>query len=423
MPPSPDAPRLRVALVGNVANCLVPVAQALRAGGLEAHLFVADDAPQVSRPENIDPRLLDVPWIRRGPWFPAWSALVPWRAPVVAALRDYDVIVVSGTGALYAQWSGRPFCWWVSGHDLTATPFPWAFRSTYPTWRRRLGAFPLALWQRRAARRAERIWVQPFAPFREALERLRIGAPPVSSTYLPLMVEIVPRGVDATGEHALEGSPILRRMADADLVVLHPSRMLIDDSVTARRSGQWKGNDRLIRGMAELRRRRPDLDALLVLIDSSVSRDTDEARRLIDRLDMGEQVLWARPAGAESFTRPEMAALYDAADVVAVEFGSGWFGTVALEGMAMGRAVLSHVDVGPMRELYPDGHPIVSAFEPTAVADALERLLDPAVRESLGTAGRRWVEEHHTPEVIGLRYVAEVSAAAQRARRGQPPAT
>ncbi|MEO6317247.1 MAG: glycosyltransferase [Acidimicrobiales bacterium] len=419
MTATPELPGHRVALVGNVANCLLPVALALRSHGIAAELFVGDDAPQVSRPENVDARLAAAPWIRRGHWFPGWSALVPWRAPVVSALRAYDLVLVSGTGPMYAQWSGRPWCWWVSGHDLTATPFPWAFRGTYPSRGRRLAAYPLALWQRRAARRAQRIWVQPFAPFKEAIARLHLERPPVSSAYLPLIV-----GAGLVGERAGAGdpalAPVLQRMADSELVVLHPSRMLIDDGTVARRSGQWKGNDRLIRGIDELRRRRLGLRVLLVLIDSSVSRDVAMARQLIDDLDLHEEVLWARPPGSQSFTRPQMAELYRNSDVVAVEFASGWFGTVALEGLAMGRPVLSYIDEPSMSDLYPGGHPVVSAFEPKEIADALERLLDPGRRRSLGDAGRRWIAEHHAAEAAGPRYVTEVSAALRRAKLDEP---
>ena len=407
-----DATVPRVALLGNVANCLLPIALALREAGIHADLFVDDAAPAVSRPENVDRALASAAWIKRGRWFPAWSALVPWLSPVVRSLREYDLVVVSGAGPIYAQWSRRPWCWWVSGHDLTVAPFPWVFRSTYPTWRRRAAAFPLALWQRRAARRAHRIWVQPFAPFQEAIRQLQLSSPPVASAYLPLSVT---PGLVPPADPGPDLAAILDRMARADLAVFHPSRMMMDSSYPAQRSGQWKGNDRLLRGLAELSTRRPELDVVLVAVDSPSSRDTRRARALTSELGIDERVLWARPAASEAFDRSEMAAMYEASDVVAVEFASGWFGNVVLEGLAMGRPVVSGIDEDPMAVLYPSGHPIISAFEPAAIARALEDLVDPARRAEVGEAGLQWIEAHHTPAVTGRRYVSEVSAALRRA--------
>ena len=160
----------RIALVGNTVNCLLPVALALRDAGFDADLFVDDHAPSTSRPESVDPTLANVAWVRRGPWFPSASVLAPWWAPIVRELRGYDLLLVSGPGPVYAQWARRPYLWWASGHDLTAAPFPWAFRHLYRTWPRRLAAFPLALWQRRGARPVVEIWVQPFTPFRDAVQ-------------------------------------------------------------------------------------------------------------------------------------------------------------------------------------------------------------------------------------------------------------
>lgn len=411
-PPSGQTPR--VALLGNVANCLLPMAVALRDGGFEADLLIDHDAPAVGRPENADPALADAPWIRRGRWFSRWAPITPWRTRVVGLLRTYDLVIVSGPGPIFAQWSGRPWCWFVSGADLTVTPFPWTFRDAFATWPRRLAAFPLALWQRRAARRADEIWVQPFAPIRDAVARLGLTTPPVSNRYLPLAVDVdelrpdesdpVPRGVES----------IIERMDAADLVVFHPSRLVMHPSAANVRSGQWKGNDRLLRALGILRAQGRSDGVLLVMPEILISRDVDEAKDLAQELEIEDQLLWARPPSGQAFTRAQMGHLYAHSDVVVDEFGTGWFGFVALEGLAMGIPVVSYVDEAVMAILYPDGHPIQSAFEPGEIADRLIELRDPARRAALGARGRRWVESHHAPSAVRERYVAAVTAALDR---------
>lgn len=408
---TPGIAGVRIALLGNTANCLLPLTVALREAGAHADLFVDEHAPLTGRPESADARLAEVEWVRRGPWLRPWSVLVPWWSPVVRELRGYDVLLVSGPGPVYAQWSGRPYLWWASGHDLTAAPFPFAFRHLYRARRRRLAAYPLALWQRRGARRAHDIWVQPFGPFQDAVERLRLTSPPVSKGYLPLIVDLDPdqeaRAVPA------EVSEVTDRMRSATLAVFHPSALRFVVDPAERRAGQWKGNDRMIEGFAAFVER-TSADVVLVMPEIRSQRDLPHAKSMVERLGIGDHVVWARPPRPEGFTRAEMLALYEACDVVADEFAAGWFGYVALEGLAMGRPVISHVDANGMQQLYPHGHPFVSCVEPSAIADRLLELMDPRLREELGARGQAWIAQHHTREAASARYVSEVSAALRK---------
>ena len=92
----------------------------------------------------------------------------PPGAPLVARLRAADLAIVSGYGPAFAQFTGKPYCFFVTGGDLTKAPFPLRFHFTYPTLRAKLVMGLLALWQRRGVRRSTQIWTQPFAPFRDA---------------------------------------------------------------------------------------------------------------------------------------------------------------------------------------------------------------------------------------------------------------
>lgn len=397
-----------MALLGNVANCLLPIAQALRDEGIEADLFIDSSAPAIARPENSDAGLADAPWIRRGRWFSPWALLAPRWARVVRLLRTYDLIVVSGPGPTFAQWAGRPWCWLVSGADLTVTPFPWTFRSAFPTRVRRVAAYPLAHWQRRAAGRAHEIWVQPFEPMRDAIARLGLGSPPVSDRYMPLMVE-VDHLRQGTGEPVpADLVPIINQMDAADLVLFHPSRIIMDATDANRRSGQWKGNGKLLHALADLRSRGDGDGILLVLLCVAGSRDLAPAKGLARELGVEDQILWARPPGRDAFTRDQMRHLYAHSDVVADEFAAGWFGLVTLEALAMGLPVVSHVDEAAMAVLYPGGHPIRSALEPHDIAGRIAELRDPQLRATVGASGQAWIEVHHSAHAVKARYLAAV---------------
>src|SRR5207248_4826794 len=57
--------------------------------------------------------------------------------------------------------------------------------------------------------------------------------------------------------------------------------------------------------------------------------------------DLTDQVLWLQPPRPDGFTRDELIDLYAISDVVADQFGAGFFGYVVLEALSVGRPVLS----------------------------------------------------------------------------------
>jgi hypothetical protein len=96
-----------------------------------------------------------------------------------------------------------------------------------------------------------------------------------------------------------------------------------------------------------------------------------------------------------------------AADLLVDQLRLGWYGTVAVEAMALGRPVLSYI-----REDEPDDNPFgaelpIVRTTPATLVDDLHALS--AARErlrDLGVAGRAFVEEHHDPVAIARQALA-----------------
>lgn len=391
---------MRVAFIGNIANVHFRLARVLRDhAGIEADLFVSDSDAPGWRPEADDPALARgyPDWIHGGPWVTARSLLTPQAAPVTRRLAAYDLVVASGVGPVFAQHAGRPWAFFVTGADLTLKPFPWTFRRWH-RWSRRLPQLVAGAHQRAAIRSADRILTQPFAPMVTALDRLGVAPEARSDQYFPLPVDV---------ERYAPHGPVADEPADSDFVVFHPSRMMLDDSPIMRRAGQWKGNDRLLAGFARLVASGAAARPRLVMIEPPPGPAGARARTLVHQLGIEAHVDWVRPANGVRVTQPEMAALYRRADVVAVEFGIGWFGYVAVEGASCGRPVLCHVDEAVMERLYP-WHPIQNAEDEVQVGQRLVDLAaSPSRRHEVGVRSRRWIEEFHGPEAVADRYVSE----------------
>jgi len=412
---------LRIGLFGNICNSLYQVGKALRRRtDFDVRLFIDRCTDLQLRPESDDPELevSDSPWIHRGDFDGMRARIAPWRSPLVKALSECDLALVSDLGPLYAQFTRTPSVFLVTGSDLTVTPFPPDFYFNYPKLKTKLGWTWLGYWQRRGIRKVTEIWSYPFSPYIRALERLRISPRKVAPIHPPLLIDTRKLTHDAEARESPNRitQEILRQF---DFVVFHPSRLMIRSNWRLRATGTWKQNDLLIRGFSRFLARSKTERAVLVMPDRFHSPDIEVAKRLISQLGIERNVLWLKPPRPSGFTRDEMIPLYSIADVVADDFGIGWFGAIVLEALAIRRPVISYVDESAVGKLYP-WHPVLSANTSEGIADHLLRLYaDPGYRRERGDAGRKWIEEFHAEECAGDVYVRHIRDLAARLGLGR----
>jgi len=111
----------------------------------------------------------------------------------------------------------------------------------------------------------------------------------------------------------------------------------------------------------------------------------------------------------EGLPHDEARARYARADIVVDQLNAGWHGVFALEAMALGKPVVSHLKpdvVERSAEGYGIRVPIVPATKETLV-DALRPLVEqPALRRELGARSRAYVEEVHDADRVADRLLA-----------------
>jgi glycosyltransferase involved in cell wall biosynthesis len=101
-------------------------------------------------------------------------------------------------------------------------------------------------------------------------------------------------------------------------------------------------------------------------------------------------------------------ARYERADIVVDQLNAGWHGVFALEAMALGKPVVTHLRPELVERAaagYGVRLPIVPATKET-LTEALRPLVEsPALRRDVGAAGRAYVEQVHDIDRIADRLV------------------
>jgi glycosyltransferase involved in cell wall biosynthesis len=105
----------------------------------------------------------------------------------------------------------------------------------------------------------------------------------------------------------------------------------------------------------------------------------------------------------------EARARYEGADIVVEQLNAGWHGIFGLEGMALGKPVVTYLKDDVVRrteEAFGIRVPIVGATKDTLV-DRLRPLVEsPAERRRIGAESRAYVEQVHDIDKVADRLLA-----------------
>ena len=218
----------------------------------------------------------------------------------------------------------------------------------------------------------------------------------------PARVAVIPCGVDPEVFHPVRQADAREKLArdQCERLTLFVGRI-----------EQIKGIDVLLRAMALLFFRRPDLRSEVCLLVVGGALDPgDEAPETEKILELRRLVHEHRMEANVSFVgsrdQEDLALYYAAADVCAVPSLTESFGLVALEAMACGTPVVG-TRVGGLQTVITDGESglLVPAGDYEALAEAIARVLTDARLRMHLAHGARDRAEHFTWRRVGDRMV------------------
>lgn len=317
-----------------------------------------------------------------------------------------DLYLLSEDATLFAYpEKGAKVIFLPIGFDLTTQPFPMLAAKNGSNVFRKLKLVLIALLQKSRIRHADAVWASPYPVLLRSILAIRKGELPFDR-FLPYPINYKAHRQPSSISGS-EAEKILGETRDKFLVFF-PGRLMVTKSPDDLRTGQTKGAEEAVRGFLEFVRQ-SDADALLLLIDHSISPDRQRVFDLVTELDGHAFVKWIRsPTSEIRLDNYEMAAIYQASDVVLGDFGSGWFGQTALEAGAHGKPFITWIEPDFMKENF-QSNPFVVAKAEHDIAEALFGLYQSEqMRISRGAEMEVWFEKFFSANAAKAWYHGEI---------------
>ena len=388
---------MKIGFYGNPNNYAFMLARAMRRLGHEVR-FIVVSREMLNRPEF---RYADIAtpypaWILDRAHLNRWILLLPGpaRHEVLAQLNACDICFLAEEGPALAANLRVPYVALLTGSNLEIFADPEKAGSL------KIQAFPRRPWLNR--------WCQALLP--TSFLQARLTQPQRAGICGARLVTHYARGLVPNGDRLLDEMevPDHRRifllMTDLNLIALSPPpanrpvRVFCVARLTWKREIDtdlveldYKGTDVLLHGLAMLKQR--SFTPLPELHLVRKGRHVNETAALASELGIDRQITWR-----EQLSQSEVLAEYARADIVVDQLANSVIAMGGLDAMASGRPLIANA----RPEIFSDVDeppPICQARTPGEVCSQLERLAhDPAERERVGLASRRYVEKHFSSD-------------------------
>jgi hypothetical protein len=384
---------MKIGFFGNTNNYPFMPAQALRELGHEV-LLVVTSQELLNRPESRYPEFKQAypDWIVDAGHLSEWDliALSPSLAPVLDVLSTCDALVLNFTGPSLWPLLRRPAIALLTGSDLE-------HYANFATVELRSASWDPAY-------KVSADGQMNLNLLREFVERQREGI------RQAVAVRYFPRGSVPAGDAMLDelGVSDAKRvfLLSAELELVKPTPAPHNNPVriycatrltwklpieSGRSVLDYKGSDIMVRGLGLFYRQTGvRLDIQLVRKGLHVA----ETEQLVLEEGLTDQVTWSN-----EMSLTEVWGEYARCDLVIEQLGNSTIGSAGLDALAAGRPVIGNARWEMFEDYFGQRSPICQAQTAEEVCAQLKRLVfNPAKREKIGALGRRFVEEHCSPQ-------------------------
>jgi hypothetical protein len=396
---------MKIAFIYDVCNNLFLVAKYLRSKGHEVDLYVVDGRGINTMPESDDGSLAQgyPKWIKRTKNLRFRNYLNFNKTDLYEKFKEYDLVAGSAEFVYFSHQIPTRSVFCVSGMDLFQRPFLFnqVVRNYFKKGMLKHALFNmlLSIFAKKGIRQSTAIISDDVDVYRQKIIQLNVDLKKYFATpsYVLLDEKRFVRQENIALDFFHSSSDLLKLKMN----IFMPSRLLFDDSLSDKASGDWKANDVLFRALAMLPDNLKD-NYQLILLDSEMSRDVALAKKVIRDLGIEHMVVWLWKEDRKAFTRNEILSLYSISDIVVDDFGLGWMGSIAIESLLMGCHLITYAE----RSIRKYGSiPFDSVKNDFEVADLLNFYSQNRdVLELKKKNGRNWAVNWHGISEAGARY-------------------
>jgi glycosyltransferase involved in cell wall biosynthesis len=336
--------------------------------------------------------------------YPDWIVEIPWRndlighatAPLshrraIAAMADRDIVFLNDSSLALGGWMPAHItCVALSaGSDLDVFgrwSMAWSLAATV----RRRWLYPIRLvlelmrvgLQRKGLRRCD---VLCYFPRGLNPEGDLVVKELASGPRRPPVVERYDTNFESIGiqRRALPRRPMSK--------ILVPVRFNMSPPVGS--EFEYKGNDIIIRALAQYLKHNPDLE--IHLIEKGPPEDLAAAHQMCRDLGMEKNVRWHQPMPLH-----ELLELYADSDLVFDQVGSHWIGAIGAYALYMGRPLIANARLDVFGQQWGDDVPILDARNEKQILAHLQRCEDFDERERLANSGHLFARMHLDTESV-----------------------
>lgn len=289
-----------------------------------------------------------VKYIKKGKFLGRYGS---YSINLLKMLKKYDIIHAYTMGAIWAQFSNRPYIATATGADIREL-----------SKQRNIKGYLM----RRGFKNAKVLYAMPIN-FKDAKE---IGCRNIKCIKWPIELEIFDksRKMDLKGKYG------------ADIIFFTPTR---HDKI--------KGMEILIRAFAKFIRENEDI----LLLSVEWGNNLDRSKFLIKKFGIEDKVVFL-----PLMSKKLLLSYYKSSDCIFDQFVLGGMGTTCLEALASGKPLVTYLNKKLYSEYYEKLPPILNAKNEEEIYNAMIKVEDRKMREYIGREARKWIKKNHHWKLI-----------------------
>jgi hypothetical protein len=380
---------MKVACIGNMNNMMFTLCKYLKDENVDVTLFLFDDEPFLPSHDSNNDKIIPVKSLNTG-----FSTLieVKRKGELFKELSKYDFFIGTDIApALMAKLGMQLDIYVPHGSDIYSFPFVnLKDGNANNVWWLKEKFFVGKL-QSIGVENARNI-ILPFEydihiPFKNKLK--------CNGEFINMTIPMVYNHIDSVTID-LEVSEKVKALfvsirKENDLIVFSHSRQN-GINFPGHLHVHNKGNDVLIKGFALFVKSNRTVKAKLILFEYGI--DIKYAKRLIEELDIVEQVIWM-----PKMKRKDIMYCILNSDVCCGQFKNSWLTCgVVNEVLALGKPLLHYRDDNMYSEYYDNLYPILNAKNPTEINKRLDDFIEGS--EVPFSKGELWLEEYTVKKPI-----------------------